>query len=77
MLISKSLANVLHVTNVAKTLYVVKQKHSIIPKSHIAYEIDDLIETFNTLLGELQHAYAQVQQFGQNASWTQNTSYDH
>lgn len=67
MLISKSLANVLHVTNVAKTLYG-ETKHSIIPKSNIAYEIDDLIETFNTLLGELQHAYAQVQQFGQNAS---------
>jgi signal transduction histidine kinase len=67
VLISKSLANVLHVTNVAKTLHG-QIKHSTIPKSHIAYEIDDLIETFNTLLSELQHAYAQVQQFGQNAS---------
>ena len=35
MLISKSLANVLHVTNVAKTLYG-ETKHSIIPKSHFA-----------------------------------------
>lgn len=67
ILISKSLANVLHVTSVAKTLHG-ETKHSTIPKSHIAYEIDDLIETFNTLLSELQHAYAQVKQFGQNAS---------
>lgn len=67
VLISKSLSNVLHVTSVAKTLRG-ETKHASIPKSHIAYEIDDLIETFNALLGELQHAYAQVKQFGQNAS---------
>jgi len=67
LLISKSLSNVLYVTNVAKTLRG-ETKHASIPKSHIAYEIDDLIDTFNTLLSELQHAYAQVKQFGQNAS---------
>ncbi len=67
MLISKSLANVQHVTNAAKAMRG-EMAHSIIPKSHTAYEIDDLIETFNTLLAELQHAYAQVKQFGQNAS---------
>lgn len=67
MLISKSLSNVQHVTNAAKAMQG-EMAHSIIPKSHIAYEIDDLIETFNTLLSELQHAYAQVKQFGQNAS---------
>lgn len=67
MLISKSLSNVSHVTNAAKAMRG-EMAHSIIPKSHTAYEIDDLIETFNTLLSELQHAYAQVKQFGQNAS---------
>jgi len=67
LLISTSLSNVLHVTNAAKAMRG-EMEHSIIPKSHIASEIDDLIETFNILLGELQHAYAQVKQFGQNAS---------
>lgn len=66
-LIGKSLANVQHVTNAAKAMQG-EAEHSIIPKTHVASEIDDLIETFNTLLGELQHAYAQVKQFGQNAS---------
>ena len=67
MLISKSLFNVQYVTNAAKAMRG-ETEHSIIPKTHIASEIDDLIETFNTLLSELQHAYAQVKQFGQNAS---------
>jgi len=67
MLISKSLSNVQYVTNTAKAMRG-EMEHSVIPKTHIASEIDDLIETFNTLLSELQHAYAQVKQFGQNAS---------
>jgi signal transduction histidine kinase len=66
-LISKSLSNVQYVTNAAKAMRG-ETEHSVIPKTHIASEIDDLIETFNTLLSELQHAYAQVKQFGQNAS---------
>jgi len=66
-LIVKSLSNVQYVTNAAKALRG-ETEHSIIPKTHIASEIDDLIETFNTLLSELQHAYTQVKQFGQNAS---------
>lgn len=67
ILISKSLFNVQRVTNAAKAIST-QDLHSTIPQTHIAYEIDDLIDTFNTLLHELQHAYAQVKQFGQNAS---------
>ncbi len=66
-LISKSLSSVQTVTNAAKKISMQDTK-SIIPKSDVAYEVDDLIETFNTLLRELQHAYEQVKQFGQNAS---------
>lgn len=67
ILISKSLFNVQRVTNTAKAIST-QDLHSTIPQTHIAYEIDDLIDTFNTLLNELQNAYAQVKQFGQNAS---------
>lgn len=67
ILISKSLSNVQNVTNSVKDLST-NDLHTTIPKTQIAYEIDDLIDTFNTLLKELQHSYAQVQQFGQNAS---------
>lgn len=65
--ISQSLSNVQKVTNTAKAI-TAQDLHAIIPQTHIAYEIDDLIDTFNTLLNELQNAYAQVKQFGQNAS---------
>ena len=67
ILISKSLSNVQRVTNIAKAI-TTQDLHSTIPKTHIAYEIDNLIDTFNALLSELQNAYAQVKQFGQNAS---------
>jgi signal transduction histidine kinase len=67
ILISKSLQNVQKVTNTAKEIST-QDLHSTIPQTHIAYEIDDLIATFNTLLNELQNAYSQVKQFGQNAS---------
>lgn len=66
-LISQSLRNVQSVTNAAKKIST-QDSASVIPKTHVAYEIDDLIDTFNRLLQELQHAYAQVKQFGQNAS---------
>lgn len=45
-----------------------KTKISSFLKHFVANEIDDLIDTFNTLLQELQLAYTQVKQFGQNAS---------
>lgn len=67
ILISKSLFSVQSVTNTAKAI-TTQDTHFIIPQTHIAYEIDDLINTFNILLNELQNAYAQVKQFGQNAS---------
>ncbi|NCD12145.1 MAG: sensor histidine kinase [Epsilonproteobacteria bacterium] len=66
-LISVSLRNVQNVTNAVRKMGI-QDTHKSLPKSYIAKEIDDLIETFNTLLGNLQHAYAQVKQFGQNAS---------
>lgn len=67
LLLSKSLKTVQKVTNAAKAI-TAQDSHATIPQTDIAYEIDDLIKTFNTLLFELQHAYAQVKQFGQNAS---------
>jgi len=66
-LISKSLSSVQTVTNAAKKIRA-QDAQSTIPKSYVAYEVDDLIATFNALLSELQHAYAQIKQFGQNAS---------
>ncbi|MBN1839189.1 MAG: HAMP domain-containing histidine kinase [Campylobacterales bacterium] len=66
-LISVSLRNVQNVTNSVRKIGI-QDTHKSLPKSYIAKEIDDLIETFNTLLSNLQHAYAQVKQFGQNAS---------
>lgn len=66
-LLQKSLSSIQKVNNTAKALRGSKEYLSI-QKSHIAYEIDDLIETFNILLSELHDAYKQVKQFGQNAS---------
>jgi len=66
-LISKSLSSVQTVTNAAKKIST-QDTQSMIPQSYVSQEIDDLIATFNTLMSELQHAYAQVKQFGQNAS---------
>ena len=51
--ISQSLSNVQKVTNTAKAI-TAQDLHATIPQTHIAYEIDDLIDTFNTLLNELQ-----------------------
>lgn len=67
LLISASLRNVQKVSNAVRNISI-QDKHMSLPKSYISREIDDLIETFNTLLSNLQHAYAQVKQFGQNAS---------
>ncbi|AFL69431.1 sensor histidine kinase [Sulfurospirillum barnesii] len=67
LLLSTSLKNVQKVTDKAKKLSI-QDNYMKISKTHIAHEIDDLIETFNTLLEHLQYAYAQVKEFGQNAS---------
>lgn len=66
-LITRSFASVSAVTQHVKSMYG-KKEYTVIPQSHVAREIDDLIATFNTLLNELHHAYTQVKQFGQNAS---------
>lgn len=67
LLISASLRNVQKVSHEVRKMSI-QDRDITLPKSYISREIDDLIETFNTLLSNLQHAYAQVKQFGQNAS---------
>ncbi len=67
MLISQSFSSVKKVTNTVKSIRIEEQNPHI-PKANIAHEIDDLIDTFNSLLNELHNAYMQVKQFGQNAS---------
>lgn len=66
-LISRSFESVSAITKHVQSMFG-KMQYSIIPQSHVAKEIDDLIATFNALLSELHSAYAQVKQFGQNAS---------
>lgn len=66
-IISHSLLNVQQVIDEARSINV-EDVDKKITKTHIAKEIDNLIDTFNTLLHELQYAYLQVKQFGQNAS---------
>lgn len=66
-IISHSLLNVQQVIDEARSIKV-EDVNKKITKTHIAKEIDNLIDTFNTLLHELQYSYLQVKQFGQNAS---------
>ena len=66
-LIKQSLKSVQNVTDTVKVI-TTQDFNTTIPQTHVAHEIDDLIQTFNTLLNALQNAYAQVKQFGQNAS---------
>lgn len=66
-ILSHSFSSVQHVIDEARGIKaddIGKQ----ITKTHISAEIDNLIDTFNELIFELQHAYTQVKQFGQNAS---------
>lgn len=67
LFITASFKTILKIT---QNVHKISINESIPPlsKTHIAYEIDYLIETFNTLLSELQKSYNQVKQFGQNAS---------
>jgi signal transduction histidine kinase len=66
-LLSKSLSQTKNVVNVVKNIKIDGEPHLIQP-TNIAKEIDELIETFNTLINNLQISYKKVKDFGQNAS---------
>lgn len=67
LIISRSFLSVQRVIDEARSIKV-EDIDKKITKTHIATEIDNLIDTFNELIFELQHAYMSVKQFGQNAS---------
>lgn len=66
-IISRSLLSVQHVIDEVRHIKV-EDVDKKITKTHIAKEVDNLIDTFNDLIDKLQYAYFQVKQFGQNAS---------
>lgn len=66
-IISRSFLSVQRVIDEARSIRV-DDVNKQITKTHIAIEIDNLIDTFNELIHELQKSYIQVKQFGQNAS---------
>lgn len=65
--LSHSLAQTKNVVDVVKNMKIDGEPHLIQP-TNIAKEIDELIETFNTLVDNLQSSYKKVKDFGQNAS---------
>lgn len=65
--VSKSLAQTKNVVDVVKNIKIDGEPHLIEP-TNISKEIDELIETFNTLIDNLQISYKKVKDFGQNAS---------
>lgn len=67
VIISRSFSSVQRVIDEARSIKVDDMGKKI-TKTHIAAEIDNLIDTFNALIFELQNSYIQVKQFGQNAS---------
>lgn len=66
-IIARSLLSVQHIIDEVRHIKV-EDVDKKLTKTHIAKEIDNLIDTFNELIYELQYAYLQVKQFGQNAS---------
>jgi len=65
--LSKSLSATKLVVDVVKNIQIDGVPQPIKP-TNIAKEIDELIETFNTLIDNLQISYKKVKDFGQNAS---------
>ncbi len=65
--LSHSLAQTKNVVDVVKNIKIDGEPHPIEP-TNISKEIDELIETFNTLVDNLQSSYKKVKDFGQNAS---------
>ncbi|MGE4510028.1 MAG: sensor histidine kinase [Sulfurimonadaceae bacterium] len=66
-IIKHSLAQTKKVLEEVRTIHIDSHMPKI-RKTHIASEIDELIETFNTLLAQLQNSYIKIKEFGQNAS---------
>lgn len=67
IVISKSLSQISVVLDEVKSIKV--DNFSIkISKTNVAKEIDELIDTFNTLLEKIYISYKKIREFGQNAS---------
>ena len=67
VIIEQSLEQTKHVVDEVKKI-TIESKSVVIQKSNIASQIDELIETFNLLIAELQSSYHKIKEFGQNAS---------
>jgi len=67
IIISKSLMQTKKVLNEVKNIEVDHFSFNI-QKTHVAQEIDELIETFNNLIRKIQQSYKRVREFGHNAS---------
>jgi signal transduction histidine kinase len=66
-IISRSLAETKNVVREVRGIKIDGKKHSI-QKTGISKCIDELIETFNILIDQLQSSYKKTKEFGQNAS---------
>ena len=66
-IISRSLAETKNVVRAVRNIEIDGKKHSI-QKTGISKCIDELIETFNILIDQLQSSYKKTKEFGQNAS---------
>lgn len=67
IIISKALKQTKIVLNEVKNIEVDHFSFKI-QKTHVAKEIDELIETFNDLIRKIQQSYKRVREFGHNAS---------
>jgi signal transduction histidine kinase len=67
VIIKQSLAQTKHVVDEVKNIHIESDTITI-KKSNIASEIDELIETFNLLITQIQNSYHKIKEFGQNAS---------
>lgn len=67
IIISKSLMQTKIVLNEVKNIEVDHFSFKI-QKTHVAKEIDELIETFNDFIRKIQQSYKRVREFGHNAS---------
>ena len=66
-IISKTLNQTRQVSQEVKSIKIDGNLHSI-NKTKIAPQIDEMIETFNFLINELQTSFQKMQEFGHNAS---------
>ena len=66
-IISKTLNQTRQVSQEVKSIKIDGKLHSI-NKTKIAPQIDEMIETFNFLINELQTSFQKMQEFGHNAS---------